>query len=151
MPLKSAVFELMGRIYFERPSHRHSVGEHVEMLRRSGEELRSKLRAAEPSDALRHALRHVIGIERWGQRRLRVLLGEDPVMDSHHRYLPPERASWPELLGSFDDTRAETLAIAEALGGEERAVRHDQFGELSARGWLRYLRGHANRELRALR
>jgi len=43
----------------------------------------------------------VIGIERWGQRRLRMLLGEPPVSDEYDSYRPGEDLSMPALRDAF--------------------------------------------------
>lgn len=153
MPIKEALFEFAGRLFFERPSHKLSLAEHIDRLRRSGDSLAARLSAAAPDDARRKRLRHVIGIEWWGQRRLQVLLGEPFVLDGHASYLPAEATSWEELVRLFRDTRAETISIAEQLASTDpdRVVKHNQFGDLSARGWLRYLDGHAKQELRSVK
>jgi hypothetical protein len=152
MGLKERLWHLAGRLYFERPAHRYTVAEHAERLRRSGEKLAARLAAAAGTPKHREKLRHVVAIERWGQRRLKVFVGEPFVLDRHHPYTPPD-AGWEQLRRDFDATRAETVALAERLSSPEPAthVRHNQFGELSARGWLRYITGHAHVELRKLK
>lgn len=47
--------------------------------------------------------RHAICIERWWQRRMKVLLGEPLVMDESGEYLPPKDTS-------FDEVRAPALS-----------------------------------------
>jgi hypothetical protein len=153
MSLKQSVSMLAGRLMFEKPAQKLSLAEHASGLRRSGDELVARLAAARGGPRQEAKLRHVIGIERWGQARLRVLLGEPFVAGGHRPYLPAEGASWEQLVSDFTAMRAETVAIAERLAAAKpaRAVNHNQFGELSAAGWLRYLHGHAVRELRSVR
>lgn len=150
MGLKEKIFALAGRLYFDKPAQKRTLAEHAESLRQAGEDLTARLTVSRGGDALARQLRHVIGIERWGQQRLRVLLGEPFVAGGHRPHLPPESTPWDALVEEFARTRAETVAIAERLAAESpaRGVAHDQFGALSARGWLRYLDGHAARELR---
>ena len=153
MSLKDALLRLVGRHYFERPARKRSLPEHAEALRRSGDALRQRLSELRPDARAHERLRHVIGIERWGQRRLAVLRGEPLVMDGHRAYQPAADASWEELLEAFADTRADTVRLADQLAAAEPAglVPHNQFGDLSARGWLRYLDGHARVEARRLK
>jgi hypothetical protein len=153
MSLKESISHFAGRVYFDKPALKLSLAEHAEALRRSGEDIRVRLARAEGTGKQRAMLRHVIGIERWGLARLRVLLG-DPFASAGHRvHLPPESATWSELVSQFGEVRGETVAVAERLAAEKvtGSVNHNQFGELSAHGWLRYLNGHAIRELRKLK
>jgi hypothetical protein len=153
MSLKDSISMLAGKLFFDRPARKQSLPEHASALRRSGEELMARLSASsgDPRSAAR--LRHVIGIERWSQARLRVFLGEPFVAGGHRPFLPPEESSWEQLVREFAATRAETVALAEriAAAAPTRAVNHDQFGELTAHGWMRYADGHAARELRGVR
>ncbi len=101
----------------------------------------------------RRVLSHIIGIERWGQRRLSVFLGEPLVMDEYDGYRPEQETSWPELKAQFESTRAQTLSLAQRLAAAQapQTVPHNQFGPLSAAGWLRYLNLHAAMESRKIR
>jgi len=147
MGLKETLFRFAGNRFFERPARRHSVVEHAARLSTSGDEVRERLArsAATPENVER--LRHIIGIERWGQRRLRVFLGDPPTTDGHHAYKPTE-TEWAALQTEFASTRADTVALAGQLTtvDPERTVAHNQFGPLSVRGWLRYIQGHAHTE-----
>lgn len=153
MGLVDALSRLAGSLYFERPARKLTVAEHIARLRRTGEKLAAILAAAPDTPAHREKLRHVIGIERWGQRRLRVFLGEPFVADGHQPYKPPADAGWDALRAELAAARAETVALAERLASPEPAtkVAHNQFGDFSVRGWLRYLNGHAWVELRKMK
>lgn len=93
--------------------------------------------------------KHVIGIERWGQRRLRVALGEPFMQEEYDRYRPAAH-DMPTLSQEFADTRAETLRIARQLCEQHispvQQVAHNDMGGVTVRGWLHYLDGHAYRE-----
>lgn len=101
----------------------------------------------------RRVLSHIVGIERWGQRRLSVFLGEPLVMDEYDSYRPERGTSWAELKAQFETTRAQTLSLVQRLEAAQpsQTVPHNQFGPLSAAGWLRYLNLHAAMESRKIR
>ena len=153
MGLKDRLSHFAGRVYFDKPALRQSLAEHAAALRESGEEINAGLAGAAGNEKQRARLRHVIGIERWGQSRLRVFLGDAFISAGHRPHLPPDSASWDELVREFGEMRAETVALAERLAAEQptTTVSHNQFGELSAHGWLRYVNGHALRELRGVK
>lgn len=93
---------------------------------------------------------HVIGIERWGTHRLRVLLGDPLVMDEYDGYAPSETLSIQELAEEFKQTRAETVALVYELQKRgiplSQSVRHNEAGDLSVGAWLFYLENHIGRE-----
>ena len=124
-------------------------------LERSGEEIGGRLRRAPDTDRNREVAKHVIGIERWGQRRLRVALGEPLVLDGYRSYRPAEGATMEELGVAFVETRRATLSLVrhlDAVGVDpDLRVRHNDLGELSLRGWLAYLDGHGQREILRLK
>ena len=115
MNLKQSFFAFAAWLFFERPAGKRSLAAHAEALRQSGQEIDHRLAALTPTPAHHEGLRHVVGIERWGQRRLRVFLGEPLVMDGHHPYKPDAAADWAALRRAFDETRAETIRLAGRL------------------------------------
>lgn len=153
MGLREYVYHFAGERFFDRPGESQSLAEHAEGLRSSGEAIQARLAPVSAGERHREVLRHVVGIERWGQRRLRVLLGEPFVDDGHQPYKPPSEAPWDALLDEFRATREETVRLAGALAaaGPEGKVRHNDFGEMGAGGWLRYLRRHADMETKRVR
>ena len=98
----------------------------------------------------REVVNHIVGIERWGQRRLRVALGEPPLLDSYRGYRLPEGTDLGALLAAFSDTRRGTVELARELSfadpKAQTKVQHNDLGALSVGGWLAYLEGHAKRE-----
>jgi hypothetical protein len=100
-------------------------------------------------------LRHITGIERWGQRRLQILLGEPPIADEYDGYRPGTDLTLDEQRALFRETRTATLALIDQLQaagvGDDATAPHNDFGPLTVRGWLRYLDMHANLESKKLR
>ncbi|RME81104.1 MAG: hypothetical protein D6775_14485 [Caldilineae bacterium] len=136
-------------LFLELPVVRRSVGSLASQLEKSGRGLCEQYAKLADSEWNRRVLSHVIGIELWGQSRLRVALGEPFVFEEYDGYRPPLDTEWPELLAQFEVTRAETVHLARELaaaGAVQTRIMHNQWGELSVRAWLRYLDIHANWE-----
>lgn len=155
MGVRQRLFGLAGTLFFERPATKLTLDELGARLGAGGEEVARRAAAAGDSPANRDRLAHIVGIERWGQRRLRTLLGEPPVRDEHDGYRPGADLAWDDLRAAFREAREQTRALAVALGRagvpRGRTVPHNDFGPLSAGGWLLYLNGHATRESMRLR
>lgn len=119
-------------------------------LERSGSVVQGRFERAGDTPGNREAINHIVGIERWGQRRLRVALGEAPVTDPYRGYRLPEGSDVKTLARAFADTRRETVRLALELArkdpGLKTKVAHNDLGELSVGGWLAYLEAHAGRE-----
>lgn len=98
----------------------------------------------------RQQLRHIIGIERWGQSRLRTFLGGPVLSDEYDGYQPAETLDLAALSREFSATRAATVALAQELQQRGVAakgrVEHNSMGPLSVAAWLRYLTMHASLE-----
>lgn len=142
-------------ILLERPYRKKELPQIAGILERSGSRLEQKMRRLDETDRNRIVLRHIIGIERWGQRRLQVALGEPLAQDEYDDYRPERQAAWQDYLADFHHTRARTVSLAhdlhEARVKLSRAIPHNQYGDLTVRGWLRYLEMHAKLESRRLR
>ena len=153
--IRNTASRLFRYLMLERPAGSRSLGELAATLQASGEELARRFAGAEGSDKNREKLRHIISIERWGQRRLRVGLGETFVADESRAYKPAPDTEWSALQGEFSKTRGETLELADRLSQEgvdpTMTVPHNQFGPLTLRGWLRYLETHASFEGKRIR
>ncbi len=138
----------------EGPSCQRSYAELGRQLDRAGTRLDARLAQADDTESNREWARHIIGIERWGQARLRALSGKDEVVSGGHRpYRPDAELSLPQLRELASLTRAQTSQLArqfETTPPQEK-VDHDGLGPLSARAWLRYLNLHADLESRRLR
>lgn len=155
MSLYENLRDVIVRLVVERPAKQRSTADWSEKLAASGAELKTRIAAGADTPANCRQLRHIIGLERWGQRRMRVALGEPFINDEMDEYQPPVDLSLPELIDVFLNTRDETVRLARRCAADPRAeaalVRHNQLGPLSIRGWLRYLDLHATLEARRLR
>lgn len=137
-------------------AERHARGRSIEQLaaelEASGRALDARLAGVPDTAGNRAAIAHWVGIERWGQRRLRVALGEPFVDDVHHPYKPDETGGTAALRRAMASARAETLDLARALreAGVDPAttVRHNDLGDLTIAGWLAYLLQHPEQEAR---
>jgi hypothetical protein len=153
MRLLQRIIGLVRRPMAERHARGRSVERLASELEASGRELDGRFAGIADTPENRAALAHWIGIERWGQRRLRVALGEPFLDDGHHPYKPAEADGVVALRRSFADTRAETVDLAhrlhEASVDPATKVRHNDLGDLSVAGWLAYLLQHPEQESRA--
>ena len=146
--------KVFSRVAVKRPAGKLSLGELAAKLEEAGKTLEFRYGAALDTPANREKVRHVVGIERWGQRRLEVLLGKGAVDDEFDGYQPSASASWRDLKLAFVNTRRRTVELARQLDKAQvadRTVAHNQQGELTAREWLYYLRLHANFESRRVK
>lgn len=134
----------------------HGRGKTIEELASdlttSGKEMDERIAGRPDTPGNREAVAHWVGIERWGQRRLRVALGEPLVLDAYHPYRPDVTDGIDELRKAFAATREETVSLARRLADEgvdpSTTVRHNDLGEMSVAGWLAYLIQHPEQESR---
>ena len=141
-------------LFFERLVRGQSLDQIADSMIASGQQLEVLFGATDDSDYNRRMISHIVGMERWGQRRLRAALGEPLVIDEYNGYRPPREATLPELQADFVATRPDTVALARDLGAAAvGAVKlpHNQWGNLSVRGWLSYLDFHASSEAKKLK
>lgn len=155
MTLKQRFEALFKELAFERPARRRSLDELQKGLRDSQISLERRFAKAPDSAKNRDTLRHIIAIERWGQNRLEVALGNSLLDDTNHDYKPSQEATWEALQQQFSETRAHTLKVVEELLESQidkaQTVPHNQLGALSVGGWLRYLNVHASLESKRIR
>jgi hypothetical protein len=150
MAIRDVLLSVFRDLFVERPARKTSIKELSDKLSASGQTLSTRFGGIANRDANREALRHIIGIERWAQQRLRMFLGEPYARDEHDGYRPPDMYSWNDLRDDFNQIRTETVGLAEQLmqqGVTDKAtVPHNDFGPLTAKGWLKYMLDHAIRE-----
>lgn len=149
--LKKMVINLL----LERPVRSKAVGDWVELFKQSERTIQERVNNKHDSEFNRKMFSHVIGIERWGQRRLQVWLGEPFVEDEYNNYRPARDMPWEAMGAEFAKTRAQTVAIVQQLAAQAvdsaLKVKHNQHGELSLKAWLRYLQMHAELETKRLK
>jgi len=149
MGLKNSIVEAAAGIFIERPGNAKSLDEWQSALAASGDAIDQRAGSAKNPVQASIVLRHISGIERWGQRRLQVFLGAPALADEYDGYRPGTDLSRDEQRAFFRETRAATLALVDALKRTPNApetVRHNDYGPLTVRGWLRYLEIHASLE-----
>lgn len=154
MSAREILTGLMVGLLIERPAKKKTLAEFATQFEQSGAALSRRIEKATPKPIHRRQIRHVVGIERWGQRRLRVALGEPPIHDEYDTYQPPEDASWETLVDAFRDTRQTTVELVRTLATQpidDVRIKHNDLGPLSVRGWLGYLKSHATREALLIR
>ncbi len=155
MSILDPIKKVAADFILERPFRDKDFSQLAGKLTLSGQVLEDRIRRAQETERNRRILSHIIGIERWGQSRLRVFLGEPLTLDEYDGYRPPQDATWDELAQAFQATRARTIALIQELAardpGPDTRVPHNQFGPLTARGWLRYLDFHADAESKKFR
>lgn len=137
------------RLVIENPASRKGIDRLIEELEKSTSKIEKRVAASRGRPQDIQILGHVIGIERWGQRRLRVALGEPLQMDEHDLYLQDSK-DWDELRQVFISVRRETISLGKTLRmagvDTQILIPHNELGNLSLLGWLRYLNLHANFE-----
>ena len=141
-------------LLLKRPAHKKSLAALADSCERHGQRLTADLANRADTDANCQQLSHIMGIERWGQSRLKVALGEPLKQDEYDGYRPDPATPWADLVASFNQVRAETVDLArriEAAGAADTPILHNQFGDLDPRAWLFYLTYHADQEAKRLK
>jgi hypothetical protein len=142
-------------LFIKRLARKRTYAKLIARLEAGGEKLSARFARATPSAGNGDALRHIIGIERWGQRRLRTILGEPPTIDEYDGYRPDPANDWPALRDEWAATRRETIALAKRIAAikvnDGTKARHNGMGDLTAREWLHCLMAHARREALRIR
>lgn len=105
--------------------------------------------------ANRQQLRHIIGIERWGQSRLQTIVGGPALQDEYDGYRPAETLDFAALRQEFTATRAATVALVQQIQqrglAETGRAHHNGMGDVSVAIWLRYLTMHAGMEAKRIK
>lgn len=155
MGLKEAIMGAAAGVFVEQPGRGKSYDEWKQVLETSGVAIDARAAVAKDAVQTSKVLRHIAGIERWGQRRLQIFLGAPPIQDEYDDYQPGTTLTLAEQREFFRQTRADTLALVDQLQaagvGDAITAPHNDFGPLTARGWLRYLDIHANLESKKFR
>jgi hypothetical protein len=149
--MANPIARFFAHLLLERPAARVGVDGLVAHLEAGRAPLAAVAEGAEDASA-RTQLRHVIAIERWGQNRLRVALGDLAFeRDESRAYAPPEDEPLAQLVERFDAVRAETVALGRRVAAADAGaakVEHNSLGPITARAWLRYLQVHGELEMK---
>ena len=153
MKAMNYLFKFAATLIFENPARNKSFAELRHKLEVSGTEILERCAKMGDSASNRKVLAHITAIERWGANRLAVLLGDKPLELDSSRAYAPDNGNWAELQEIFKQTRAATVNLTARLEASNPAktVPHNQFGEISGRGWVQYLTSHAHLESRKIK
>ncbi|RIK35402.1 MAG: hypothetical protein DCC57_23390 [Chloroflexi bacterium] len=150
-----SLFGVAQRYWMEWRAKGKSYAELARSLQAEGEVVTRRFQNGRDRAANRRTASHIVGIERWGQRRLRTLLGEPLVMDEYDGYRPGPDCTLRELACEFPHTRKETLALLRSLEDRNipltQTVPHNESGPMSVGAWFVYFQNHAGRESRFVR
>lgn len=150
--MPSPIVRFFVNVFVERPAARRGSARLAMELEQSAEPLLAKLSASITPERAAKQARHILGIERWGEQRLRVALGDRTLeLDSHQPYVPDAKLDLSGVIALLRETRTETVKLAQRVAREGKGrvmVEHNSIGPLSADGWLRYLKVHADLEAR---
>lgn len=153
MTLRETLTHVVVIRLIERPAAHVGIAGLVKSLEAHQATIEAHVTAKADSPRHRAVFSHIIGIERWGQNRLKVALGTPYIRDEYNGYRPAKSDTREELLTAFRATRADTIQLANQLqeaGKAEALVPHNAYGDLTALGWLRYLDLHATIEARKI-
>ena len=147
------LFKFAATLMFENPARNKTFAELRQKLEVSGAEILVRCAMMGDSAGNRKVLAHIVAIERWGANRLLVLLGDKPLELDSSRAYAPDSANWAALQEVFRQTRAASVNLTARLEASNAVatVPHNQFGEVSGRGWVQYLTSHAHLESRKIK
>ncbi|HEY0602052.1 MAG TPA: hypothetical protein VGD58_04030 [Herpetosiphonaceae bacterium] len=149
MTIRTRITRFVTRAVLEQPAHSRSYEQLIAALETAGQRILAHISARPDTPRNRNTLQHIIGIERWGQRRLQTALGA-PLIDDEYDSYRPAGDTLAQLCQSFQTTRQESIALARQLQAQgiakDAVVRHNQFGAISVGAWLRYLALHGSLE-----
>lgn len=152
MKFRDRVMRLGTPLFIEEPGRRRRFADLRAAFVATAPQIEARILNAQAPQSEK-TIRHIIGMERWGQNRLRVALGSTLAMDEHYPYKPPKGLGTEALLQEFRQTRAQTLELIEKLeaAAYPEKIPHNALGPLSVKAWLYYLSIHAELESRRLR
>ena len=155
MGLRDTFTGAVSGLLLERPFKNKDMAEIAQVLDLAGGRLKHTFAAAKDNPDNRRLLSHIVGIECWGQSRLRVFLGAPFARDEYDGYQPGTDLTLDEQRALWCTTRAETITLVHDLARRnvpaDATVVHNDFGPLTARGWLRYMDIHATLESKKIR
>jgi len=108
-----------------------------------------------PNDTYHALWTHIIGIEIWSQRKLATALGDPAGEHDYMPYRPSKNTEWDDLLPLMRQTRADTIALAKRLAqanvDPNLKINHNDWGDLTIKGWLMYIHLHTDFEVKKIR
>lgn len=151
----SRVMRFFGRYVLDKPARANSYEQIHTNFESNTRAVLENIRKANPKEEMNHRLiTHIIGIERWSQTHLREFFGDAPGEHEYDLYRPAQDTAWEALSDLFSETRQQTLALIDQLSTtdpQSTLIEHNTYGDLSAKGWLRYMATHALLESKKLK
>lgn len=152
---KKIMHFVFGTLLLENPSKNKTYEQLIGALEAGQAEVAARAAGKADTPQNRNQFGHIIGIEKWSQRRLKTLQGEPAVQDEYDGYRPDASLNMDALRSEFAQTRQESIAIAKALQAagvpKTATAQHNDAGDISVGAWLTYITDHANRESRRLK
>ncbi len=150
-----AVRAWLANFILRNPAKRRTLSQQLAALTTADKQMQHRLAKAAANEGNKEVVRHIIGIERWGQRRLRTFLGDPPGNDEYDPYRPHTDLDWLALCAELHQTRQQTIALGQQIRerhiGDEVVVNHNNSGPMTAREWLYYLGYHGRLEMLRIR
>lgn len=87
-----------------------TVDELIAKLAASGAAVAERMARAADTPGNRDVAAHIIGIERWGARRLRTALGDVALADEYDGYRPGMEQDMAAMAEAFAEAREQTIA-----------------------------------------
>lgn len=151
----SILADIFTHFMLVRPSRNKSYTQLGADIAKEGQAIEARIAKASDSEKNRKQLSHLIGIERWAQSRVNVALGGPYIQDEYDEYRPNRDASWAELGEAFSATRQQSIELANQVESANvpatTTVKHNDFGEITMRSWLRYIAMHASFESKRIK
>lgn len=140
-------------LLLERPARGKTPAQFRADLEKHTPKILQRMAKAPQSPRNHSVITHIIGIEKWCQRRIQVVLGEPFVEEEYPVYRPAKATPWAELIPLFEATRRETITLVNQLTPImlKQRVLHNGYGNLTIGAWLRYVDMHSALESRKLR
>ena len=155
MSLREQIFNTIAKLFFERPNLKKSLQQISQEMEATGKTIDENAGSTPKTEQAQKTLRHISGIERWAQRRMRVFLGEEFNNEEYDDYRPSTDLSLDEQREFFRNVRQDTITLIQEFIDADisltERVKHNDLGPFTVRGWLGYINTHANIEARPLR
>ncbi|PJF29885.1 MAG: DNA-binding protein [Phototrophicales bacterium] len=147
-------FDPIARWWVNGRTQNRSYDDLIAMLETGMKRIEKRAHAA-PTDKYHALWTHIIGIEIWSQKKLAIALGEPAGEPEYMPYRPSKDTAWDDLLPLMRQTRAETIALAKRLSqaniAPQMTIHHNDWGDLTVKGWLMYIYLHADFEIKKIR
>ncbi|MFZ4828777.1 MAG: hypothetical protein ACOYLB_15610 [Phototrophicaceae bacterium] len=143
----------IGWLFFQLPVNQSSLDQLIGELKRNKGLVAERIAKAGHTTSNHGWAAHIIGIEIWCQHKAQGLLDGSDYSGDYDPFRPANDVPYETLKPLFEQTRYQTLALAERLKEvpSDKTVAHNQWGNFNAKGWLNYINKHAGISSLAIR